>query len=66
MIPDITDDRGWKLDLFMYEGQKSLLSSNAKSMDINPDKSSIISWRIWRKAMKLWADEDTLHQPLGK
>eukprot|EP00957_Ditylum_brightwellii_P210917 15365547-Ditylum_brightwellii.AAC.1 len=35
-------------------------------MDINQDKPGIISWRLWRKAMKLWADEDTLCQPLGK
>eukprot|EP00957_Ditylum_brightwellii_P196360 14960855-Ditylum_brightwellii.AAC.1 len=35
-------------------------------MDVNQDKPSIISWRLWRKAMKLWANEDTLHQSLGK
>eukprot|EP00957_Ditylum_brightwellii_P088293 6725961-Ditylum_brightwellii.AAC.1 len=63
---DITATGGQKLDLFMYEGQKSLLSSNAKSMDVNQDKPGIICWWLWRKAMKLWADEKTLHQPFGK
>eukprot|EP00957_Ditylum_brightwellii_P017835 1343213-Ditylum_brightwellii.AAC.1 len=66
MISDITDARGRKLDLLMYKGQRSLLSSNAKSMDMNQDKTGIISWRLWMKVMKIWADEDTLHQPLGK
>eukprot|EP00957_Ditylum_brightwellii_P103289 7872224-Ditylum_brightwellii.AAC.1 len=63
---DITDAGSWKLDLFMYKGHKSLLSSNAKSMTINQDKPGIISWQLWRKAMKLWVDEGTLSQPLGK
>eukprot|EP00957_Ditylum_brightwellii_P189463 14421311-Ditylum_brightwellii.AAC.2 len=66
MILDITNTSGQKLDPFMYKGQKSLLSSNAKSMNINQDKPGIISWRLWRKAMKLWADEETFCQPLGK
>eukprot|EP00957_Ditylum_brightwellii_P061629 4676579-Ditylum_brightwellii.AAC.1 len=66
MISGITDDGGWKLDLLMYKGQKSLLSSNAKLMGVNQDKPGIISWQLWRKAMKLWTDENTLHQPLGK
>eukprot|EP00957_Ditylum_brightwellii_P054097 4097562-Ditylum_brightwellii.AAC.1 len=57
---------GDRTQLFMYKGQKSLLSSNAESMVVNQDKSGIISWRIWRKAMKLWVDETTLCQPLGK
>eukprot|EP00957_Ditylum_brightwellii_P059864 4544701-Ditylum_brightwellii.AAC.1 len=35
-------------------------------MDVNQDKPGIISWQLWRNAMKLWADEDTLCQPLGK
>eukprot|EP00957_Ditylum_brightwellii_P000300 23895-Ditylum_brightwellii.AAC.2 len=66
MILDIIDAGGWKLDLFIYKGQKSLLSSNAKLMDINQEKLGIISWQLWRKAMKLWADEETLSKPLGK
>eukprot|EP00957_Ditylum_brightwellii_P074313 5646481-Ditylum_brightwellii.AAC.1 len=55
MISDVTDAGGRKLDLFMYKGQRSLLSSNAKSMDINQDKPGIVSWWLWRKAMKMWA-----------
>eukprot|EP00957_Ditylum_brightwellii_P041284 3125588-Ditylum_brightwellii.AAC.1 len=35
-------------------------------MNVNQDKPGIISWQLWRKAMKLWADEGTLHQPLGE
>eukprot|EP00957_Ditylum_brightwellii_P211335 15366059-Ditylum_brightwellii.AAC.1 len=35
-------------------------------MDINQDKPGIVNWQLWRRAMKIWADEDTLHQPLGK
>eukprot|EP00957_Ditylum_brightwellii_P067955 5159106-Ditylum_brightwellii.AAC.1 len=35
-------------------------------MDVNQDKLGIISWRLWRKAVKIWVDEDTLCQPLGK
>eukprot|EP00957_Ditylum_brightwellii_P111713 8520499-Ditylum_brightwellii.AAC.1 len=66
MILDITDAGSWKLDPFMYEGQKSLLSSNAKLMNVNQDKPGIISWQLWREAMKLWADDETLCQPLGK
>eukprot|EP00957_Ditylum_brightwellii_P145259 11063462-Ditylum_brightwellii.AAC.1 len=66
MISDVTDDGGRNLDPFMYKDQKSLLSSNAKSMDINQDKPGILSWWLWRKAMKFWADEDTLCQLLGK
>eukprot|EP00957_Ditylum_brightwellii_P055725 4222612-Ditylum_brightwellii.AAC.1 len=34
-------------------------------MNANQDKPGIISWWLWRKPMKLWADEDTLCQPLG-
>eukprot|EP00957_Ditylum_brightwellii_P128402 9792887-Ditylum_brightwellii.AAC.1 len=35
-------------------------------MDVNQDKPGIISWWLWKKAMKLRADEDTLYQPLEK
>eukprot|EP00957_Ditylum_brightwellii_P040639 3075891-Ditylum_brightwellii.AAC.1 len=35
-------------------------------MDVNQEIPGIISWRLWRKAMKLWADEEILCQPLGK
>eukprot|EP00957_Ditylum_brightwellii_P088772 6760249-Ditylum_brightwellii.AAC.1 len=35
-------------------------------MDVNKDKPGIISWSIWRKAMKLWADEAILCQTLKK
>eukprot|EP00957_Ditylum_brightwellii_P195731 14912378-Ditylum_brightwellii.AAC.1 len=50
MISDITDASSQTLDLFMDKGQKSLLSSNAKSMKMNQDKPG----------------EETLCQPLGK
>eukprot|EP00957_Ditylum_brightwellii_P203708 15335879-Ditylum_brightwellii.AAC.1 len=35
-------------------------------MDVNQDKPGIISWRLWRKAMTLWTDEETICQPLGE
>eukprot|EP00957_Ditylum_brightwellii_P181150 13798662-Ditylum_brightwellii.AAC.1 len=35
-------------------------------MNVNQDKPSIKSWRIWRKAIKLWAYEKTPQQPLGE
>eukprot|EP00957_Ditylum_brightwellii_P055406 4198646-Ditylum_brightwellii.AAC.1 len=35
-------------------------------MDINQDKPEIVSWQLWQKAMQFWANEDALHQPLGR
>eukprot|EP00957_Ditylum_brightwellii_P023505 1773545-Ditylum_brightwellii.AAC.1 len=65
MLLDVTDTGDKTLDLFMYKGQKSLLSSTSDSMDVNQDKPGIISWQLWWKAMRIWADEDALQQPLG-
>eukprot|EP00957_Ditylum_brightwellii_P122127 9313934-Ditylum_brightwellii.AAC.1 len=64
-LADITDATGKLLDPQMYQGQVSLLSSTAKSFEVNQKKSGIVSWRLWRTAMKIWADNKTLRKPLG-
>eukprot|EP00957_Ditylum_brightwellii_P091374 6957095-Ditylum_brightwellii.AAC.1 len=42
------------LDPHMYNGERSLLSSQAQQMSINQAYPNEISWRLWQKVMKLW------------
>eukprot|EP00957_Ditylum_brightwellii_P198846 15156679-Ditylum_brightwellii.AAC.1 len=35
-------------------------------MDVNQEKPGIVSWWLWRKAMKIWADNEILRKPLGR
>eukprot|EP00957_Ditylum_brightwellii_P027022 2043511-Ditylum_brightwellii.AAC.1 len=35
-------------------------------MPISQERSGKISWRLWRKAMSIWATDNTLKEPLGE
>eukprot|EP00957_Ditylum_brightwellii_P133349 10167068-Ditylum_brightwellii.AAC.1 len=54
------------LDPHMYNGERSLLSSQAQQMEINQAYPNEISWRLWQKAMKLWTKTRNLPNPIGK
>eukprot|EP00957_Ditylum_brightwellii_P021957 1655805-Ditylum_brightwellii.AAC.1 len=56
-IADVTLVCGKKLDLHMYKGERSLLSSVATHMKIHQQKPGSASRGAWRKAMALWAKE---------
>ena len=66
MLSDIVLADRKMLDSHMYNGEKSLLSSQAKQMEINQAYPNEISWRLWQKAMKLWTNTRTLPKPIGR
>eukprot|EP00957_Ditylum_brightwellii_P033302 2523433-Ditylum_brightwellii.AAC.1 len=35
-------------------------------MEIHQECPNEVRWRLWRRAMKLWTQTRTLHQPLGQ
>eukprot|EP00957_Ditylum_brightwellii_P091232 6946199-Ditylum_brightwellii.AAC.1 len=35
-------------------------------MDVNQVKPGIVSWQLWRRGMKIWADGEILRKPLGR
>eukprot|EP00957_Ditylum_brightwellii_P002298 177146-Ditylum_brightwellii.AAC.1 len=35
-------------------------------MDVNQKTPGIVSWQLWRKVMKIWAYDETLHKSLGR
>eukprot|EP00957_Ditylum_brightwellii_P164903 12555051-Ditylum_brightwellii.AAC.1 len=57
---------GKTLDPHMYDGEKSLSSSRATQMEINQAYPNKLSWRAWRKAMKLWTSARKLDKLLGR
>eukprot|EP00957_Ditylum_brightwellii_P155941 11870099-Ditylum_brightwellii.AAC.2 len=54
------------LDPHMYDGERSLLSSQAQQMERNQAYLNEVSWRLWQKAMKLWTKTRTLPKPIGR
>eukprot|EP00957_Ditylum_brightwellii_P118231 9017371-Ditylum_brightwellii.AAC.1 len=54
------------LDPYMYNGERSLMSSQAQQMKINQAYPSEISWRLWQKLMKLWTKTRTFPKPIGR
>ena len=64
-ISDVTLADGKTLDRHMFHGTRSLVSSTSKQMPINQERLGKISWRLWRKALSIWATDNILKQPLG-
>eukprot|EP00957_Ditylum_brightwellii_P144113 10980485-Ditylum_brightwellii.AAC.1 len=65
-LADIVLADGKSLDPYMYKGQKSLLISSSKHMNIHQETPSDIGWQVWQKAMTLWTKTMCLPSPLGR
>ena len=65
-LSDITHTTGTRLDGSKLAGAPSVYSSSRLGNSINQERPSDAEWKLWRRASRLWSDENgTLHQPLG-
>ncbi|KAI2514379.1 hypothetical protein MHU86_272 [Fragilaria crotonensis] len=65
-ISDLVTVDGTYLDLSKVEGAPSLQSSRTRWIQIHQDKPSTPTWKLWKKANRLWSNSSgKLLQPLG-
>ncbi len=65
-ISDISMPNGVSLDNGKLHGMGTLFSSQPKCITIHQERPSLVEWSLWRRANKLWSDENgRLHCPLG-
>ena len=65
-LSDITHTTGTRLDGSKLNGDPSLYSSTRIGNSIHQERPSEKEWKLWRRAAKLWSDDNgNLHEPLG-
>ena len=66
-LSDLTNTRGDRLDHAKLHGKISLMSHTTRWLKIYQESPSVVQWRIWRRANRLWSTPDgVLHQSLGR
>ena len=66
-LSDLTNTRGDRLDHAKLQGKISLMSHTTRWLKIYQQSPSVVQWRVWRRANRLWSAPDgALCQPLGR